>query len=238
MVRARQLNIIGATTGKAYGLDPEIAWNRGISFDQSFRLFNRKASLAIDYFRNDFTNQVVTDLETTNEIRFYNLKGKSYSNSFQTELSMEPISQLEVKLAYRFFDVKTTYSNQLLQKPFVSQHRAFLSLDYTTGNNWKFNYTITYNGQKRIPSTLSNPIQFQREAMSPDFYLMAAQISKTVGKNKSMDFYVGAENLTNFFQQGVIVSAANPFSPYFDASLVWGPINGRMLYAGWRMRLK
>lgn len=238
LVSARQLNIIGATTGKAYGLDPEIAWNRGISFDQSFRLFNRKASLAIDYFRNDFTNQVVTDLETTNEIRFYNLKGKSYSNSFQTELSMEPISQLEVKLAYRFFDVKTTYSNQLLQKPFVSQHRAFLSLDYTTGNNWKFNYTITYNGQKRIPSTLSNPIQFQREAMSPDFYLMAAQISKTVGKNKSMDFYVGAENLTNFFQQGVIVSAANPFSPYFDASLVWGPINGRMLYAGWRMRLK
>lgn len=238
LVSARQLNIIGGTAGKAYGLDPEIAWNRGISFDQSFRLFNRKASLAIDFYRNDFTNQVVTDLETTNEIRFYNLKGKSYSNSFQTEISMEPISQFEVKMAYRFFDVKTTYGNELLQRPFVSQHRAFLSLDYTTENNWKFNYTITYNGQKRIPSTASNPIAFQRETKSPDFYLMAAQISKTIGKNKHMDFYVGAENLTNFFQQGVIVSAANPFSPYFDASLVWGPINGRMLYAGWRMRLK
>lgn len=238
LVSARQLNIIGGAAGKAYGLDPEIAWNRGISFDQSFRLFNRKASLAIDFYRNDFTNQVVTDLETTNEIRFYNLKGKSYSNSFQTEISMEPISQFEVKMAYRFFDVKTTYGNELLQRPFVSQHRAFLSLDYTTENNWKFNYTITYNGQKRIPSTASNPIAFQRETQSPDFYLMAAQISKTVGKNKHMDFYVGAENLTNFFQQGVIVSAANPFSPYFDASLVWGPINGRMLYAGWRMRLK
>lgn len=238
LVSARQLNIIGGVAGKAYGLDPEIAWNRGISFDQSFRLFNRKASLAIDFYRNDFTNQVVTDLETTNEIRFYNLKGKSYSNSFQTEISMEPISQFEVKMAYRFFDVKTTYGNKLLQRPFVSQHRAFLSLDYTTENNWKFNYTITYNGQKRIPSTASNPIAFQRETQSPDFYLMAAQISKTIGKNKHMDFYVGAENLTNFFQQGVIVSAANPFSPYFDASLVWGPINGRMLYAGWRMRLK
>jgi hypothetical protein len=238
LVSARQLNIIGGVAGKAYGLDPEIAWNRGISFDQSFRLFNRKASLAIDFYRNDFTNQVVTDLETTNEIRFYNLKGKSYSNSFQAEISMEPISQLELKMAYRFFDVKTTYGNDLLQRPFVSQHRAFLSLDYTTENNWKFNYTITYNGQKRIPSTASNPIAFQRETQSPDFYLMAAQISKTVGKNKHMDFYVGAENLTNFFQQGVIVSAANPFSPYFDASLVWGPINGRMLYAGWRMRLK
>ena len=238
LVSARQLNIIGGVAGKAYGLDPEVAWNRGISFDQSFRLFNRKASLAIDFYRNDFTNQVVTDLETTNEIRFYNLKGKSYSNSFQTEISMEPISQLELKMAYRYFDVKTTFGNQLLQRPFVSQHRAFLSLDYTTENNWKFNYTLTYNGQKRIPSTASNPVAFQRETQSPDFYLMAAQISKTIGKNKHMDFYVGAENLTNFFQQGVIVSAANPFSPYFDASLVWGPINGRMLYAGWRMRLK
>ena len=53
-----------------------------------------------------------------------------------------------------------------------------------------------------------------------------------------MDIYVGAENVTDFFQQQVIVAADQPFSSYFDASMVWGPVSGRMLYAGWRMKIK
>ena len=67
---------------------------------------------------------------------------------------------------------------------------------------------------------------------------MSAQITKTIGKKYPMDFYIGAENLTNFFQKDVIVSADQPFSPYFDAALVWGPVSGRMFYAGWRFKIK
>jgi hypothetical protein len=39
-------------------------------------------------------------------------------------------------------------------------------------------------------------------------------------------------------QKNTILSANNPFSPYFDASMVWGPTTGRMLYMGWRMKIK
>jgi aldehyde:ferredoxin oxidoreductase len=53
-----------------------------------------------------------------------------------------------------------------------------------------------------------------------------------------MDFYIGGENLTNYFQKSVIVAADQPFSPYFDASLVWGPVTGSMFYTGWRFKLK
>jgi hypothetical protein len=35
-----------------------------------------------------------------------------------------------------------------------------------------------------------------------------------------MDIYIGAENLTNYFQQNVIIANSQPFSQYFDASLV------------------
>ncbi|MBL0357124.1 MAG: TonB-dependent receptor [Chitinophagaceae bacterium] len=236
-VSARQVNIIGATAGKSYGLDAEVAWNKGISIDQKFKLFKRDAMLSVDFFRNDFTNQVITDLEDVRQVRFYNLKGKSYSNSFQAELTIEPVKKLDVRIAYRYFDVKATFDGKLMQRPFIASNRAFANLAYGI-SSWKFDYTISYNGKKRIPSTLDNPAQYQREQTSPDYILMGAQVTKSFGKKNPVDFYIGVENVTNFFQKDVIVSADQPFSPHFDASLVWGPVSGRMFYAGWRFKIK
>ncbi len=237
MVSSRQLNILGAALGKAYGLNPEVAWNKGISIDQKFKLFNRNANLAFDFFRNDFQQQVIVDLENAREVNFYNLDGTSYSNSFQAEMNFEPIQKLEVRLAYRFFDVMMTYGNELLQKPFTARHRAFSNLGYEV-KGWKFDYTFNYNGSKRITSTAANPPAHQRPTSSPSYVLMNAQVSKTVWKKRPVDFYIGGENLANFLQGDVIVSPDQPFSPYFDASLIWGPITGRMFYAGFRYKIK
>ncbi|MGC4099937.1 carboxypeptidase-like regulatory domain-containing protein [Ferruginibacter sp.] len=236
-VSSRQVNIITNKTGLAYGLDAEVAWNKGISIDQKFKLFQRDALLSVDFFRNDFNKQVVVDLEDPTQVKFYNLSGRSYSNSAQAEINFEPFNKLEARLAYRYFDVKTTYGNQLLQRPLVAPHRAFANLAYSI-SGWKLDYTITYNGSKRIPNTQSSPAQYQLPAYSPSYVLMNAQVSKTVGKKHPMDFYIGSENLTGFIQKNVIVAADQPFSTSFDASMVWGPVTGRMLYAGWRFKLK
>jgi hypothetical protein len=236
-VSSRQMTILPSTTGKAYGLNPEVAWNKGISIDQQFTLFNHHAIFSIDFFRNDFNDQVVADLEDPRYIQFYNLTGRSYSNSFQSELDLEPLKNLEMRLAYRYYDVQTSYSGNLLQKPFTSKHRAFMNLAYAI-KGWKFDYTINHNGSKRIPYTGSNPSPYKREEWSPAFVIMNAQISKTVGKKHPMDFYIGSENITGYFQKDVIIAADQPFGSYFDASLVWGPVTGRMFYAGWRFKLK
>ena len=50
LVSSRDVNILNASAGKAYGLDPEVAWNEGISIDQKFRLFNRNGSTWIGSF--------------------------------------------------------------------------------------------------------------------------------------------------------------------------------------------
>ena len=236
-VSSRQVNILTNETGKAYGLNAEVAWNKGISVDQKFKLFHRDGMLSVDFYRNDFDNQVVVDLENPSQVKFYNLKGKSYSNSLQAELTLEPVEKVELRLAYRYFDVKTNYSGQLLQRPLIAGNRAFANLAYAL-NTWKFDYTVNYNGKKRIPNTQGNPVAYQRAQYSPDFILMNAQISKTVGKKHPMDFYVGAENLTNYFQKDVIIAADQPFGNYFDASMVWGPVTGNMFYMGWRYKIR
>ncbi len=237
LVSARQLIISGTQTGGAYGLAPEVAWNKGISIDQKFRLFKREALLSVDFFRNDFTNQVITDIENPRLVKFYNLQGKSFSNSLQVALNLEPLRDLELRFAYRYFDVRSTIDGKLVQRPLVAAHRAFSNIAYAI-HGWKFDYTISYNGKKRIPSTLANPVNYQMSAYSPAYVLMNAQISKTVSKKIPLDLYLGVENLGNYYQRTVIVAADQPFSPYFDASLVWGPVTGRMLYAGFRLKIK
>ena len=159
------------------------------------------------------------------------------SNSFQAELNMEPVRKFEIRLAYRLFDVKTTYENRLLQKPFIAKHRAFANLAYEL-SGWKFDYTFNYTGSKRIPNTSVNPVEYQRNTTSPSYFLMNAQVSKTVGKKYPVEIYLGGENLSNYLQKDAIISADQPFTNYFDASLVWGPVSGRLVYMGARFKLK
>ena len=237
-VSQRILMIMGQNNSGAYSLNPEISWNKGISLDQKFNLFNNPATLSLDYFRNDFKNQVVVDIESAKKIHIYNLAGKSYSNSFQAEVNMTPVTKLDLRVAYRYFDVKQTYSGNLLDRPFIAKHRAFLSVDYATNNDWKFNYTITFNGKKRIVNPYESYVSFIPPTSSPSYYLMNAQVSKSFGINNPMDIYVGVENISNFFQQNTILSADDPFGPNFDASMIWGPVTGRMLYLGWRIKIK
>ena len=96
---------------------------------------------------------------------------------------------------------------------------------------------LILNGRKRLPSTLGNPAIYQRPAYSPSFWIMNAQLSKTLGKKHPVDPYLGGENLTNYFQQDAIINPEQPFGPFFDASMVWGPVSGRMIYLGLRYKI-
>jgi hypothetical protein len=61
-----------------------------------------------------------------------------------------------------------------------------------------------------------------------------AQISKKI---KNWDIYLGGENLANYRQFNPIIDPMNPFGTKFDASQVWGPIFGVMVYGGVRFKL-
>ncbi len=237
LASSRQIIIMGDDSEKPYGLDPEVAWNYGLNLTQSFQLNYRDGALSFDFYRTDFENQVVVDLDQSpQKAVFYNLQGKSYSNSFQAQLDYEVIKRLDARLAYRWFDVQTTYDGELLQKPLIAAHRAFLNLAYETNNSWKFDYTINWQGDKRIPFTASNPAAYQLAAHSPDFVLMNAQLSKTW--QEKFEVYIGMENLLNFKQENPILASDQPFGDYFDSSLIWGPIFGRNTYFGLRYRIQ
>ncbi len=236
LASSRQIIFQGTREGKPYGFNPEVAWNFGLNFTQKFLLDYREGSFSVDFYRTDFDQQVVMDLENPQQAVFHELNGKSFSNSFQTQLDYELIKRLDVRLAYRWYNVKTTYSGELLAKPLQANHRAFINMAYESRNHWKFDYTINWQGKKRIPFTGSNPTQYQLEDYSPDFVLMNAQASKTW--NERFEIYAGIENITNYKQENPIIASNDPFGQYFDSSLVWGPIFGRKTYFGIRYKIQ
>ncbi|MDG5492772.1 TonB-dependent siderophore receptor [Psychroserpens sp. SPM9] len=238
---SRAINILNSD-GRIYGLDPEIAWNYGISYLQGFNLFGRKADIIFDFYRTDFQNQVVVDWENPQEVNFYNLEGDSYANSFQVELNYNVFEHFDFRTAYKFYDVQTEYSSGKNTKPLIPKHRFFANASYETHvtednlSLWKFDITYNWLSEQRFASTSSNPIAFRLPDESPTVGTLNAQVTKVF--SPKFEVYLGGENITNVRQNNPILGADNPFGPNFDTTFVYGPIFGSMYYAGLRFKIK
>ena len=236
---SRSINIQDVK-GKIYGLNPEIAWNYGISFLQGFQLFKRKADINIDFYKTDFQNQVVVDYETPTEINFYNLEGESFANSLQVEFNYTPLNRLDLKTAYKYYNVKTQYKSGKLEKPLTPNQRIFVNISYETAPTskdglWKFDATFNWLSQQRFSSTMQSPEAYRLPQYSPSISTVNAQITKVF--SNQFELYIGGENITNVRQNNPILSADNPFGSNFDSTFVYGPVFGSMYYAGLRFKI-
>lgn len=217
-------------------MHPETAWNGGVNAAREFSAGGRKGLLKVDYYYTWFRDQVIVNLDrSTNSVVFQQLDGQSYSHSLQAQVNYELFRNYDLRLAYRLNDVRMDIDGTLERKAMTPRHRAFVNMAYALDGGWMLDMTMTWQGMKRLPETGMNPEPFQLEEFSPGFCLLNAQVSKTF-KNV-FDLYVGAENILNYRQEDPIIDAANPFGDYFDASLIWGPVFGRKIYAGIRYRI-
>jgi len=216
-------------------LDLEDAWNFGFSYTQNFFFKDdKKITVNVDFYRTDFKNKVIVDLDqSTHDAFFYNLKGKSFSNSFQIDLILNPFKAFDITFAYRLNDAKTTIDEKLLSNPLVAKHKALLALHYSTRyEKWNFSFTTQYIGVKRLPSTKNNPVEYRLPEYSNDYLILHAQITR---KLKNMEFFIGVENMTNYKQENPIIGFDDPFGDYFDTSIIYAPILGRQFNFGFRL---
>ena len=231
----RQIEILG-NGGKIYDLKPEIAWNYGVSIQQEFKLFNRKATVIADFFRTDFQNQVLADLDISpQKIVFYNLDGESFANSFQTQIDFSPAKNLEIRMAYKYYDVLADFLGGKRQVPFMAKNRGFFNASYSTNKNdkgafWNFDTTLQLVGKQKLPKMNTNPAEFRLPEYSESYATLNAQISKNF--NKKIRVYLGGENLTSYMQENPIIDAKNPFGNYFDGGMVYAPIMPANAYLG------
>lgn len=232
------------------GFAPETSTNVGLNLTSKFSLNYREASLAVDLYRTEFENRLVVDLENPSEVQVYSLLGQSWSNSAQVEFDWSVHRRVDLRLAYRYVDAHTDRITrpEVTWDPFVARHRAFAQMSWASrlgesGSQSRMDITTQWVGEQRLPSTAELPGAFQRPGVAPGFAQLNVQWSRDF--SDAFGLYFGVENVTNVKQSRPILGAEyngddilpQDFDAFFDASLVYGPIFGRMMYGGLRWRI-
>jgi len=218
-------------------LNPEKTFNYGADVLYYFTFGKIAGSLNLDYYRTEFSNKIIPDYDKNpSEVIFANLNGSAFSNVFQSEANINVMRNFDIKLAYKFIDLQYENNGIKYQQPFNSTHRFFSSFSFSPLNkSWSISSGLQWFGVQQLPSTASNPIQYQRPQQSESYTMINAQF------NKFFDFfelYAGVENILDFTQDNPIISAEDPFGQYFDTSYIWGPTKGREFYFGFRFTVK
>ena len=218
-------------------LRQEAAWNYGASASLNIPLFSKMLKVNLDYYYTDFSDQAVVDYDTNpNEIHITNLDGKSFSHTFQVDATYPFFEGFTLTAAYRYNDVKATYGGRLMEKPLTSKFKGLLTASYKTPLGiWQFDATLQANGGGRMPEpyTTADGTPSWSSRFDP-YYVLNAQITRWF---RHFSIYVGGENLTGFMQKNPIISATDPWSSKFDPTMIWGPVDGRMIYAGIRINI-
>ena len=229
-------NISLLSTSRNFFIDESLkmedAFNIGFNITQYFLPFDRQLSISLDFYRTEFNNKIIVDIEkNASEVHFYNLSGESFANNAQIEIAYEVLPRFDVRTAFRYTDAKSTYSGKLIEDPLNKKMKGLLSFSYyTPDDSWQFDLTAQFNGKSRIPDLSGNP-EANLADYSPAHTLLLAQITKNFG---NYEIYVGGENLTDFKQSNPVIAPDDPYGPNFDASVIWGPVSGRSFYLGAR----
>ena len=233
-------------------LEPEEGWNVGLNVTSKFKLLYRDAEFALDGYWTEFQNRAVVDLDAdAHAVRIYNLGDRtSRSLTGQAELGWSVHRRWDMRLAYRYVHATTERDGSATAgttiDPYVPQHRAFTQWSYHSKANerqaqWNADFTLQWVGPQRIPRPDAELDARPASEFERGFAVVNGQISRVFAPG--MDVYLGVENILNYRQQNPIVGwdlayvDDHAFQENMDASLVYGPIFGRMVYVGGRLTL-
>jgi len=211
---------------------PEEAINYGINATHCFYLFSREGRLNLDLYRTQFQNQVVVDIESQEKLFFYNLNGVSYANSIQLDLDYELISGLQMRIGYKINNTVTDFNDGTNSVPLIPAYRALFNLAYSNSSKkWLFDFTTNRIGSSRMP--IHEQLDYE---YSDPFSLVNFNITRSWDV---FDVYLGGENIFHYTQENPILGGDDwsSNSSNFDASLIYAPVHGRMMYMGIRYRL-
>ena len=227
----------GRTLNIPFSLRPEEAWNSGISAICYIPAGERNVTVNAEYYFTDFLHQAVVDYDSDPlALSIYDLVGRSYSHTAQVDATYPISEEWELMAAFRLNRVMCTYGGVLKEKPLQSRYKGLFTLSWKPLMGlWQVDLTFQMNGPGRMPEPYLLPdgsLSWERE--SPAYPQLNMQITREF---RHFSIYVGGENLTNYTQPNPIIDAANPWSPTFEPTMIWGPVHGAMAYAGIRLKI-
>ena len=214
----------------------EAAWNFGVGGSWTLRPLQKKTTLSAEYYHTTFSSQLMANLDRDpHAVYIYSSQGRSHS--LQLELSVDLLAELNLTAAWRLTDVKAAYyGDGLQQKPLTPRNKGLFTLGWSPNMGlWQFDISCAINGSGRMPQ----PYTLADGSLSwPERYNTFAQLNAQITRNfRHWAIYLGGENLTAYRQKNPVIGASDPWGPDFDATMVYGPLQGAMIYVGFRYNI-
>lgn len=215
----------------------EKAANYGITAQYDWDWAGRHFSLEAEYYYTRFSSWLCADNVTDpHRLTFFSSTLPCRSHTFQIQATADIVNDMSLTVAYRHNDSKADFGHGLVTRPLTPRYKALFSLDYRPMMGlWQFDVTASLNGSGYMPeSYITSAGEPAWGSSFPAIWNLNVQVTRNF---RHWSVYIGGENLTNYRQRNPIIDASDPWGPDFDATMVYGPLHGAMIYAGFRFNI-
>ena len=214
---------------------PETGYNFGGNITYIFKIFGNNATVNLDAYKTIFEDKIIVNLETPGILSFENSNLNSNSNNYQIELYYDISKSVKTKFGHKINQVYSNFDGEDKFEPLTPRYRTMYNISYENpSKKWLIDATLNNIGNIRIPNYETDNGNVN-SYFSDSYFLFNSQITRKIDQ---WDFYLGAENITNFTQDEPIINSNDPSSDFFDASLIYAPLSSRLFYFGLRFKIK
>ncbi len=204
----------------------EKAWSTGFFWTHAIPLFGGILRWQADGLWASLSQLAVLDIEDPWQVRFYRGDRPARYQTFFVEARYEWQEQVRLSVSYKHQEVWWPLRGTLQMRPLLPKDRlAFWLTANPLSRRWQIDLLAAYTGWIRVPSTAAWPEPYQRPTTGGFFWIFTPQFTYRIDQWEAQ---IAVENLFNYRQPEPVIAADQPWGPYFDHSLVWGPIMGRM----------
>jgi outer membrane receptor for ferrienterochelin and colicins len=204
----------------------ESAWSSGFFWTQAVSLWGGTFRWQVDGLLSRIYNLSVLDIEDPWQVRLYRGEKPAPYQTLFIEVQYAWQDQLRVSVSYKHQEVWWPLRGELRMRPLLPRDRfTFWVTANPLSRRWQVDLLAAYAGWLRVPSTAAWPEAYQRSTTGGFFWIVTPQLTYRLDQ---WEVQVAVENLLNYRQPAPVIAAEQPFGPYFDHSLIWGPIMGRM----------
>jgi len=144
---------------------------------------------------------------------------------------------LNITTGFEYYNYDTDYKDLLAIAAVEKQAR--IALDYKQ-NGWEGFIQGTWTASRNLAPYGYNDryndedLKIPKKTKAPSFAVVDAKLSKDITKN--LTFYVGVKNLFDYVQADKESPLFYDADDEYDVGHIWGPLRGRMSYAGIRAK--
>ena len=221
------------------GLNPESSWNANVSLMRTLGTSNWTGFASVQAFSTVFTERIYADYDSLpNAILYRNVDGFGWNRGLSVDLWLNGTKGLQCSagatwLRSELYELGATPG---LGKPveFAPNWTSNVNVGHA-GRKWGWNFVAQTVGQMAVPF-----YDDLRTDLSEPYALVNASVNRSFRTERGgrHALTLGVQNVTDATQQNPLLGIDDPFGDAFDASRVYGPLEGRRVFLEWTWRLE